>query len=249
MILLHSVRLRIPKVVIGRMLVNSALDMLAGTVPLLGDLFDAGYKANLRNMALLERHAHPGVPPSRSDYIFVGVALGILLLIAIIPIFILMSLAALLSQIKLVQPSTAPAQARTQHLHPAPAPGTLSVSQSAPDVLPKSFCADRSPSCLARFSLPARCDVGRSRGELCALFRARHARRVVPLRLARRRGRVADIPLPEQTDMVWTGTCPTCNRASSTGIGCMAPMRLTGDTASTPTSSSSIRTRKSSGRR
>ena len=82
------------------MLLNSALDMLAGTVPLIGDLFDAGYKANLRNMALLERHAHPGVPPSRSDYVFVGVAIGILVLIAIVPILILMTLVALLSQIK-----------------------------------------------------------------------------------------------------------------------------------------------------
>ena len=102
MVLLHSVRLRIPKVVIGRMLVNSALDMLAGTVPLIGDLFDAGYKANLRNMALLERHAHPGVLPSRSDYVFVGIAIGILMLIAIVPILILMTLVALLSQIKLI---------------------------------------------------------------------------------------------------------------------------------------------------
>jgi hypothetical protein len=102
MILLHSVRLRIPKVVIGRMLVNSALDMLAGTVPLLGDLFDAGYKANLRNMALLERHAHPGIPPSRSDYVFVGGAIGLLMLIAIVPILILMTMVALLSQIKLI---------------------------------------------------------------------------------------------------------------------------------------------------
>ena len=102
MILLHSVRLKVPKVVIGRMLLNSALDMLAGTVPLIGDLFDAGYKANLRNMALLERHAHPGIPPSRSDYVFVSVALALLLLIAIVPIIILMTFIALLSQVKLV---------------------------------------------------------------------------------------------------------------------------------------------------
>ena len=100
-ILLHAVRLRIPKVVIGRMLLNSGLDMLAGTVPLLGDLFDAGYKANLRNMALLERHAQPGVPPSRSDYVFVWIAIGLLALIAIIPIVVLMAMVTLLSQIKL----------------------------------------------------------------------------------------------------------------------------------------------------
>ena len=101
MILLHAVRLKIPKVVVGRMLLNSALDMLAGTVPLIGDLFDAGYKANLRNMALLERHAHPGIPPSRSDYVFVWAAIGILGLLAIIPVLILMAMVALLSNIKL----------------------------------------------------------------------------------------------------------------------------------------------------
>ncbi len=61
MILIHSIRLRIPKVVIGRMLINTALDLLTGVVPLLGDLFDAAFKANLRNLQLLERHARPGV--------------------------------------------------------------------------------------------------------------------------------------------------------------------------------------------
>ena len=102
MILLHAFRLKIPKVVIGRMLLNSALDMIAGTVPIVGDLFDAGYKANLRNMALLERHSQRGVAPDRSDYVFVSVALGILILIALIPILILTAQIGLLSQINLV---------------------------------------------------------------------------------------------------------------------------------------------------
>jgi hypothetical protein len=102
LILLHAVRLKVPKVVIGRMLVNTGLDMLAGTVPLVGDLFDAGYKANLRNMALLERHAQRNVAPDRSDYAFVTVALVILLLLAIVPILILIALIGLLSQVKLL---------------------------------------------------------------------------------------------------------------------------------------------------
>ena len=101
MILLHAVRLKVPKVVIGRMLINSALDMLAGTVPLVGDLFDAGYKANLRNMGLLERHAQPGIAPSRSDRIAVGLALTALALIAIVPILVLMAFVALLSNVKI----------------------------------------------------------------------------------------------------------------------------------------------------
>lgn len=89
MILLHSVRLRIPKIVLARMVLNTGMDLLAGTVPILGDLFDAGYKANLKNLRLLERHAHPGVKPERSDYIFVGICIAAVVLIAVIPIVVL----------------------------------------------------------------------------------------------------------------------------------------------------------------
>ena len=88
MILLHSVRLRIPKVVIARMMVNIGLDLLTGAVPLLGDLVDAAFKSNLRNLALLERHARPGVPPERSDYIFVWGCVAILVLLAVVPLAI-----------------------------------------------------------------------------------------------------------------------------------------------------------------
>ena len=49
-----------PKAVIMRMLGNVAVDAAVGTVPVLGDLFDAGWKANTRNLALLERHV--GLP-------------------------------------------------------------------------------------------------------------------------------------------------------------------------------------------
>jgi hypothetical protein len=88
MILVHSVRLRIPKVVIARMMLNTAIDLLTGVVPLLGDFFDATFKANLRNLALLERHARPGVPPQRSDYVFVGVCLAVLAMLVIVPLAI-----------------------------------------------------------------------------------------------------------------------------------------------------------------
>ena len=38
------------------MLGNIALDSLVGVVPVLGDLFDVGMKANRRNVDLLERY-------------------------------------------------------------------------------------------------------------------------------------------------------------------------------------------------
>ena len=45
-----------PGHVLGRMAVNSGIDWIVGSIPLLGDLFDVGFKANLRNVALLREH-------------------------------------------------------------------------------------------------------------------------------------------------------------------------------------------------
>lgn len=41
-----------------RMLWKLLLDMVFGSVPLIGDVFDAGYKANVRNVQLLEDWLH-----------------------------------------------------------------------------------------------------------------------------------------------------------------------------------------------
>jgi hypothetical protein len=99
LLLLQGVRMRLPLVVQARMVLNAALDMLLGFVPVLGDLADIGFKANLRNLALLERHATRGVPPSQSDYIFVIVCLIVLAFIALAPIVVLVWL---LTQWKLI---------------------------------------------------------------------------------------------------------------------------------------------------
>jgi hypothetical protein len=98
LILLQAVRMRLPLVVQARMVLNAAIDMVLGLVPVLGDLVDIGWKANLRNLALLERHARPGVPPARSDYIFVIVWIIVLAFIAIAPIVVL---AYLLTHVRL----------------------------------------------------------------------------------------------------------------------------------------------------
>ncbi len=49
-------RLGVPKRTKLRMLWNLALDALLGSIPLVGDLFDLVFRANRRNLALLERH-------------------------------------------------------------------------------------------------------------------------------------------------------------------------------------------------
>lgn len=77
-IVLTGIRLGAPQSVVVRMIGNVAIDTLIGSVPLLGDLFDASWKSNQRNVALLERHV--GVAPSndrRSRALAVG---GVLVL-------------------------------------------------------------------------------------------------------------------------------------------------------------------------
>ena len=89
LILMQAIRMRLPVVVQARMVLNATLDMALGLVPVLGDLVDIGWKANLRNLALLERHARPGVPPTRSDYVVVMVWIIVLAFVAIAPIVLL----------------------------------------------------------------------------------------------------------------------------------------------------------------
>ena len=49
-------KLGVPREKITRMLANVGIEAVAGSVPMLGDLFDMGFKANLRNIAIIEEH-------------------------------------------------------------------------------------------------------------------------------------------------------------------------------------------------
>lgn len=55
-ILLRAHRLGAPRPMLVRMGANIGIDALIGIVPGLGDLFDAAWKANIRNVDLLQRH-------------------------------------------------------------------------------------------------------------------------------------------------------------------------------------------------
>jgi len=52
----EAARLGVPGAVLARMLFNVLLDVAIGSVPVVGDLLDAVWRANSRNVALLERH-------------------------------------------------------------------------------------------------------------------------------------------------------------------------------------------------
>lgn len=49
-----------PKMLQARMAGNTAIDAMIGAIPVVGDLFDMGWKGNLRNVRLLRAHIATG---------------------------------------------------------------------------------------------------------------------------------------------------------------------------------------------
>ncbi|WP_373352991.1 DUF4112 domain-containing protein [Pseudoroseicyclus sp. CXY001] len=54
--------LGLPRHQIAKMMINTGVDYVVGLVPVLGDLFDLGFKANLRNAAILRAHLTKTAP-------------------------------------------------------------------------------------------------------------------------------------------------------------------------------------------
>jgi hypothetical protein len=55
-ILQRASRYGVSKITMTRMALNLTLDLLIGALPIVGDLFDVFWKANRRNISLLQRH-------------------------------------------------------------------------------------------------------------------------------------------------------------------------------------------------
>ena len=55
-IIREAAEMGVPRRTIMRMLWNLGVDVTAGFVPAVGDLFDVAWKANVKNLALLEKH-------------------------------------------------------------------------------------------------------------------------------------------------------------------------------------------------
>jgi hypothetical protein len=82
-IVIVSVRYGLPKGVIARMVFNIGADFLIGSVPLFGDLFDFAWKANKKNMQLLNRHALGEGRSKWSDWGWLFLLIGSLGLVVI----------------------------------------------------------------------------------------------------------------------------------------------------------------------
>jgi hypothetical protein len=74
---------RVPKIVILRMAVNVGFDYLLGIIPFVGDATDFFIKSNRWNMNLLRKYARERRKPSFSDYLFILVVIGALVLLVV----------------------------------------------------------------------------------------------------------------------------------------------------------------------
>lgn len=82
-VVLLASQLGAPSAVLVRMLGNIAIDTVGGTLPVVGDLFDAGWKSNSRNLALLERHLGTPESTKRASRAVVWLTVAALLLLGI----------------------------------------------------------------------------------------------------------------------------------------------------------------------
>ena len=90
---LHAVGLalarRAPKIIVARMLLNLALDVGLGLVPIVGDIGDFVFRAHIRNIELLRARIPTAgcVPETRpSDWLLVGGAAAALALALALPL-------------------------------------------------------------------------------------------------------------------------------------------------------------------
>jgi uncharacterized protein DUF4112 len=100
-ILTSAVRYRVPKVTLLRMGLNLGIDYVLGSLPLVGDIFDAWWKSNQKNVELLRSRATVSANEARkgkiSDWLFVGLIIVLLATLALGAAFVSVYLAILIA--------------------------------------------------------------------------------------------------------------------------------------------------------
>jgi hypothetical protein len=84
-IIYRAARLGAPRTTLVRMLANVGVDTIVGEIPLLGDLFDVGWKSNIKNLSLLEQHLQqPATARAGSRRVLVLLGAGLLVLLVVV---------------------------------------------------------------------------------------------------------------------------------------------------------------------
>ena len=106
-ILVAGVRHRVPKITLLRMGLNVAIDYLVGSLPVVGDIADAWWKSNHKNIDLLKKRATVSSEEARSgrmsDWLFVGgIILGLIALAigsALVSLYLLVRFAEIFARV------------------------------------------------------------------------------------------------------------------------------------------------------
>ncbi len=80
----------VPYVTLVRMLVNVGIEVIIGTIPLFGDIFDIAWKANRRNYKLMVRQLRQPHEHTWKDYVFLLSLFGGVLFILAVPFLVLL---------------------------------------------------------------------------------------------------------------------------------------------------------------
>ena len=92
-LLIAALKQGVPSVILVRMVLNIGIDALVGCLPFVGDAFDFVFKANSRNLALMEQYAgHPERRPTTKDYLIVGVGIALIVLSVVLPALVVATL-------------------------------------------------------------------------------------------------------------------------------------------------------------
>lgn len=80
----RGARLGLPRIVVARMLANSALDLAIGAIPFIGDAFDLWFKANTRNLRLIRQFLEQPGRSTRNEWIALMVLVGAVVLVVVL---------------------------------------------------------------------------------------------------------------------------------------------------------------------
>jgi hypothetical protein len=82
----------VPGAVLFRMATFVAVDALFGAIPVVGDLFDFGFKSNRKNVELIERYQRPGARATPKDYAFVVASVATVVILLALPVALAITL-------------------------------------------------------------------------------------------------------------------------------------------------------------
>jgi hypothetical protein len=81
-VVFKSAQMGVPQETLVKMAANIVFDTVAGTVPVAGDLFDVAWKANVKNIELLDAHLGSPEQGKKADWLFVAaLLLGLMLIV------------------------------------------------------------------------------------------------------------------------------------------------------------------------